>query len=254
MLYTFSRLKQFENLVHVVTSAHYEAIDHFNIADHVGPERQNAIRNRKMVCEKVGLNFSRLTTGQQVHKTNVAVVTDENLGAGRDGWASAIPETDALITNMNDVPLLVMSADCPLILIYDPASPALGTVHASWRCTFGGIIGKTVQLMTERFGSDPQNLYAGIGPGAGPCCYEIDDAFIQTISQRPELLPHVFDCIGKKHYNLFGAGKSELMRAGLPAAHIEVMGLCTICNEDFFSFRRQAKDAGRFALIASMKK
>jgi YfiH family protein len=262
MFYYFSQLGKFEDLAHVVTSAHHEPFENFNISDHTGPGKENALRNRKIVCETVGLNFERMTGGQQVHKTNVVCVRADDVGRGSAGWSTAIPETDALVTDLIDTPLMVQSADCPLILLYDPVGPAIGAIHASWRCTFGGIIGKTVRMMMERFGSNPEKLYAGIGPGAGPCCYEVDETFIQTISSRPELLPFVIDAEdsrdqkqnGKKHFDLFAAGKSELIRAGLPESQIEMMGLCTICNENFFSFRRQASAAGRFALIAAIRK
>jgi YfiH family protein len=266
MFYYFSQFRRFEKLVHVVTSAHHESTKYFNISDHTGEGAENALCNRKTVCDSVGLNLACLTTGQQVHKTNVFHVKPEDVGRGSDGWSTAIPETDALITNLIDTPLMVISADCPLILLYDSDRPAIGVIHASWRCTFGGIIGKTVRMMGECFGTNPARIYAGIGPGAGPCCYEIDDAFIQTISSRPELLPYVVeddtydDKNGKneknvrKHFDLFSAGRGELVRAGLPGSQIEVMGICTICNENFFSFRRQGAAAGRFALMAAIKK
>jgi len=266
MFYYFSQYRQFEKLVHVITSAHHEFTNHFNIADHTGEGAENALRNRKIVCDSVGLNFARLTTGQQVHKINVVQVKPDEVGRGSDGWSTAIPETDALITNLVDTPLMVISADCPLILLYDSEKDAIGVIHASWRCTFGGIIGKTVRMMEECFRTNPAMIYAGIGPGAGPCCYEIDDAFIQTISSRPELLPYVVEDVTngdkngknvknvKKHFDLFSAGRGELVRAGLPEAQIDVMGICTICNENFFSFRRQGTVVGRFALMAAIRK
>jgi hypothetical protein len=252
MLYTFSNLNRFDNLTHVITSARYENNENFNIADHVGPETQNALRNRKIVCDRLGFNFARLTAAQQVHNPGVTLITAENAGSGSDGWDSAIPETDALITSLTDTPLMVISADCPLILLYDRETPAIGVIHASWRCLFGGIIEKTVRLMTQHLSTSPQTLYAGIGPGAGPCCYEIDDHFIQTISARPELLPFVLKKGEQKFFDLFAAGRSELVHASLPVENIEVMGLCTICDENFFSYRRQGSAAGRFALIAAL--
>jgi YfiH family protein len=253
MVYQFSNLMRFDDLVHVITSARYDGRDDFNIADHVGPDRENAMGNRRLVCSRMGLNADRLTTGQQVHKTNVAVVTAENLSAGCDGWQSAIPETDALVTDLRDTPIMVISADCLLILLYDPVRKAIGVIHASWRTTFGGIIGKTVDLMRETYHTNPNDLIAGLGPAAGVCCYEVDEPFVETLSQRPELLPFVVQRADKRYFDLPNAGRSELIHSGVPADRIEMMNRCTICDTDFFSYRRQGTLAGRFGLIASLR-
>jgi YfiH family protein len=253
MIYQFSSLLRFDDLAQVVTSAHRGECDNFNIADHVGSNCENAINNRRLICNQVGLNCDRLTTGQQVHKTNVAVVTSQDVGKGSDSWKSAIPETDALVTNLRDTPIMVISADCLLILLYDPVRKAIGVIHASWRTTFGGIIGKTVELMRKTYQTSPNDLIVGIGPGAGACCYEVDDPFVKTISERPELLPFVVQRNDKRYFDLPHAGQSELISAGVSMDHIEMMNRCTICDTNFFSYRRQGKAAGRFGLIASLR-
>ncbi len=253
MLLHFKHLAKHPRLVHAVSSRQFDGMDGFNIADHVGQDAQNAIANRARLCTRLKLDLNRLTVGQQVHKANVVKVTSENVGRGSGGWKSGIADTDALITNLTATPIMVLSADCPLILVYDPVNNAIGTIHASWRCTFAGIIGRTIAAMVENFHSDPMHMIAGIGPGAGPCCYQIDEQFIKTIAERPELLPFIIHRVSGQYYDLWSAGQSELVRAGLPAENIEKMGICTICNEQFFSFRRQAAEAGRFGLIAAIQ-
>lgn len=252
MLLQFDRLKSCVGLTHAVTSRRFGGDGEFNLADHVGTGRERAIRNRQAACERLGLDVDRLTVAQQVHQVNVAVVTAENAGRGRAAWSDGIPATDAMVTDFVDTPLMVLSADCPLILLFDPARRTLGVIHASWRCTFGGIIPRTVKTLADAFHSRPGDLWAGIGPGAGPCCYEVDDPFIQTISTRPELLPFVEPREGRRFFNLWAAGRDELLRSGLAPDHIEAMGRCTICDDRFFSFRRQADRAGRFGLIAAI--
>jgi YfiH family protein len=253
MVYQFSSLLRFDDLAHVVTTAKYDGCDDFNIADHVGPNREKAIGNRRLICSRLGLNADRLTTGQQVHKTNVAVVTAENFGAGCDGWTSAIAETDALVTDLRDTPIMVISADCLLILLYDPMRKAIGVIHASWRTTFGGIIGKTVDLMRKTYRTNPNDLIVGLGPAAGVCCYEVDEPFVQTLSQRPELLPFVVGRTDKRYFDLPNAGRFELIQSGVSGDRIELMNRCTICDTNFFSYRRQGTLAGRFGLIASLR-
>ena len=253
MIYQFSSLLRFDDLVHVVTSARFDQYDDFNIADHVGLNCESAMRNRRLVCDSVEINCDRLTTGQQVHKTNVAVVTAQDVGRGSEGWGSAIPETDALVTNLGDTPIMVISADCLLVLLYDPVQRAIGGIHASWRTTFGVIIGKTVDTMRQNFRTEPGDLIVGMGPGAGVCCYEVDDPFVETISSRPEILPFVVRRNDTQYFDLPGDVRSELVRSGVQADRIEQMNRCTICDTNFFSYRRQGKSAGRFGLIASLR-
>ncbi len=252
MILHFKNLESCENLIHDVTTARFNDILNFNLADHVGLNADQAIEHRKLLCGHLGLDFNHLTVGQQVHRPNVAIVTEQNAGRGHSGWKSGIPETDALITNLPKTPLMVLSADCPLLLVFNPVQKALAVIHASWRCTFAGIIPKTIEQMIDNFGINPADCLAGIGPGAGPCCYQVDEKFIATIRSRPELLPHVIERDNQCFFDLWAAAKAELIRSGLNLDHIESMNKCTICDPSFFSFRRQADHAGRFALIAAI--
>ncbi len=252
MLLQFANLKSVPGLVHAVTTSRFNAITNFNLADHVGLETEKSIDHRKMLCRHLGIPFERLTVSQQVHQTNVARVTEKDVACGRDGWTSGIPATDAMVTNLVNTPLMVLSADCPLILVYDPKRKAMGVIHASWRCTFGGIIGRTIDAMAGNFGSCPQDMVAGIGPGAGPCCYEVDDKFVDTIRRRPELLEFVVCRGSTRHFDLWSAQKADLVRSGVNPESVEKMGRCSICDETFFSFRRQKDRAGRFGLVACL--
>jgi len=253
MVHQFAKLKTCPELIHTVTCARFDAIENFNLADHVGIGQNQAIQNRRTICDFLKIDFNRLTVAQQVHQVNVAVVTPQNAGQGHTGWKNGIPATDAMITNLPQTPLMVLSADCPLVLVYDKRQRALGLIHASWRCTFGGIVDRTIDAMATHFHSIPSELIAGIGPGAGPCCYKVDDPFVQTIQTRPELLDSVFKRGDQQYFNLWSAIKSELLRAGLTDDNIETMGKCTICDDTFFSFRRQGDKAGRFGLIAAIQ-
>ncbi|MFA5864053.1 MAG: peptidoglycan editing factor PgeF [Phycisphaerae bacterium] len=253
MLYQFNNLNAYPDLIHAVTTTRFNHITNFNLADHVGMESENAISHRRMLTGRLGLSFDRLTVARQVHENNVSTISSDNAGAGHAGWKTGIPQTDAMITDLADTPLMVLSADCPLILVYDPTVKSLGVIHASWRCTFSGIITRTVEAMAKTFNCRPENLSAGIGPGAGPCCYEVDEKFVQTIQVRPELMPFIIQRESQMYFDLWSAGRSELIRAGVLPDHIEQMNRCSICDEQFFSFRRQAGQAGRFGLVASIK-
>jgi hypothetical protein len=87
--------------------------------------------------------------------------------------------------------------------------------------------------MHERFGTDPRDIHAAIGPGIGECCYEVG----------PEVAAQ-FGKQGRAHIDLAEANRNQLREAGVE--HIYLADLCTMCNaEEFHSFRRDKEAAGR---------
>ncbi|HOX28079.1 MAG TPA: laccase domain-containing protein, partial [bacterium] len=76
-----------------------------------------AVSARRNICEALGLDFKRLTLGEQVHSVNVAVIKEENIGAGAENPETRIPETDALVTSEKNAPIAICTADCVPILL-----------------------------------------------------------------------------------------------------------------------------------------
>jgi len=253
MLMRFNILKQFDRLTHAVTGKGYRRIKTFNLADHVGPDRENAIGYRRLLCRSLQVPFEKLTVAQQVHQGGVAVVDTSNTGRGADGRASAILGCDGLITALVGVPLMVLSADCPLILIYGPTRNVLAVLHASWRALVDRIVPNAVGLFDEHFNCDRADLFAGISPAAGPCCYEVRDQFCEAIVTQTRFGRFIFRDGEKIRFDLRQACRSSLVESGLKPERIEITPYCTICDHRFFSYRRQGSETGRFALIAAIK-
>ena len=97
--------------------------------------------------------------------------------------------------------------------------------------------------LAEKFGVDPKNLVAAVGPHVGVCCYEVGEEVVEALGD-----PAVFESRPewqKPHLNLAEANRRQLMKAGIPEAQIEISSLCTRCRDDlFFSFRREGKRMG----------
>ena len=91
-----------------------------NLALHVGDNPQKVLRNRQKFAEAIGVKAERFTTCAQVHGSKVQVVSEHLIGSGALSFADTVPETDALITNLADVPLLSFYADCVPVLLSDP--------------------------------------------------------------------------------------------------------------------------------------
>jgi YfiH family protein len=230
-----------------------QPFESLNLGGHVGDRADAVAANRGKLSALTGLEAEALSFGAQVHGTRVEVVT-------RPGQSFA--DTDALITDRPDLPLVILVADCVVIGLVDPVNGAIGIAHAGWRGTLGDIAAGTVAAMQAHLGTVPSDVLAAIGPSIGPCCYqvgpEVTDAFYAT---HPDIAPDVlappdfasagsFEGVNddRSMLDLWAANRLLLERAGVPDGNIDVAGICTACNTDrFYSHRAEHGRTGRFA-------
>ena len=225
----------------------------FNLALHVGDDVEKVLRNRKAFAEAVGVHANCFTTCQQVHGSKVTLVTEELVGSGASDFANTIADTDALITNLPDVPLMLFYADCVPVLFADLESGAIGLAHAGWRGTVANIGVKTLTAMGEAFGTKPQNVLVGIGPSIGACCYEVDN-FVRDQAQGYEEF-FASKGGGKYQLDLWGMNARQLVQVGVPAENIMISGVCTNDNvELFYSYRAEQGKTGRMGVCLCARK
>lgn len=179
-------------------------------------------RTREEIGARLG---TRLVNARQVHGDTVVQV----------GSVTAETEADALITTTHGLAAAVLAADCLPIVVSAPGAAA--AVHAGWRGLDRGVITGAVQALRAHIGEVP--LRAAIGPGAGPCCYEVG----------PELHERFAGFSVGNNLDLKAIARAELQQAGVGEVHD--VGLCTICSDPdfFFSYRRDGAAAGRHAAI-----
>jgi polyphenol oxidase len=201
--------------------------------------------NRRTMARDLGLRDERIHYCVQAHATRIACID-------ADTPAGPLEDYDALVTAVRRAVLMTFSADCPLVLVFDPATPALGMVHSSWRCTTAFSTRNLILEMTRRFGSRPSDLWAGIGPSAGPQRYEVG----QDVYEAAAGLPERDTCFprrdGRMFFDLWRANRLQLLAAGLRDEQIETAGICTMSDERFFSFRRLGPGCGHFGLMAAL--
>ena len=203
-----------------------------NIGVHRGDEAENVTRNYEILAELLGIGMEDFVVTKQTHSDIVRPVDGSDRGYALVEGAS--PECDALVTNTPGVALVIYTADCTPILLWDPVTGAVGAAHAGWRGTAADIAGKTARAMEKAFGCDPGNIRAAIGPNIGPCCFETDadvpQAMVDALGEDAK------DCIrpsGDKYYvNLKELNARFLRRAGVQ--HIEISTDCTHCQPDRF--------------------
>ena len=224
-----------------------------NLALHVGDDVEKVLRNRRAFAEAIGVDANRFTTCQQVHGSKVVQVTKELVGSGAKDFANTIADTDALITNLPDVPLMLFYADCVPVLLADLETGAIGLAHAGWRGTVANIGAKTLAAMGEAFGTKPENVLAAIGPSIGACCYEVDDFVRDQASGYEKFFAPKGG--GKYQLDLWGMNAKQLQEAGVPAGNIATAGVCTNDNVELFcSYRAEQGKTGRMGVCLCAKK
>jgi polyphenol oxidase len=240
------RYAQFTHLRHAAGLMHAFCTRPANVAPRTGPGVAQRAAARRTMAADLGLVPERLHYCQQVHDTHIAVVD----GATHDAY---LRNCDGAVTQQPDLPLMTFSADCPLVLVVDPAQRVLGMVHASWRCTVACMTTHLIELMRTRFGCRPADLLAGVGPGAGPCCYEVREDVYEAAAVLTGRERFFQTRGGRLYFDLWSANQAQLREAGLSAGKIESAGVCTLCRNDvFYSFRREGKGCGHFGLMAAL--
>ncbi len=202
-----------------------------NIGMHRGDAAGNVAENFRILAGALGFAPEDLVLTHQVHSDIVRRVTRAD-AQGLDNHR--YPECDALITDDPGTALVIFTADCTPIVLYDPVTGAVGAAHAGWRGTALDIAGKTVRAMEAAFGCEPGNIRAAIGPNIAQCCFEtgreVPDAMEKAFGSavwawiRPE---------GDRYYvNLKEINAHGLRRSGVQK--IEISTQCTMCEDDRF--------------------
>jgi YfiH family protein len=173
----------------------------------------------------------------QVHGTDVREVTERPAG-GRflEPGAEPFPKSDGLVTSLRGRPMTLLTADCLPIAIAGRDGARLAVLHAGWRGLEGGI----AEAGAEAVGGP---AVAAVGPGAGPCCYEVGDEVAAPLRRR-----FGDDVVEGRMANLWLCAERALRAGGVE--EVAVAGECTICNgERYFSHRRDRGVTGRQGVV-----
>lgn len=255
----FKNLSQYPSVIHCVSTrlggVSLDAYASMNLGFQGSDDKKRVLENRQRLCTALGIKLDKLVLGSQVHKSNSAIVTQAEAGRGTLDRESALAETDALLTKETGLGLVTLSADCPLVLCYDPVKKVIGTIHASWRGISQGIIPRTVDKMKQQFKSEPGDIQVGVVPSIGPCCYEVKADFIKQMNDyHSSAKEFIQERNNKIYFDLWGMVRSDLIRAGLKPERIEVARICTSCQPDYFySYRRTGGNTGRFCALIYTK-
>lgn len=224
-----------------VSTGPYESL---NVGLYSGDDLSRVVANREILFQDAGVPLDWAVFARQVHGTAVAVVGVKERGAGARDPDGAIGAFDGMITGEAGVILTAMGADCPPVYFFDPVKRAVGIVHAGWRGVAGGVAGAAVRALAEQCGSRPEHLLAAVGPGIGPCCFEVGDDVADAFRQAG--LAGALRKEGDRwRADLTGALRHQLQALGLKPERVRAADECTRCRGDlFFSYRRQRGAVG----------
>jgi polyphenol oxidase len=210
-----------------VSEGRYESL---NLGRKSGDEVERVDENRRIACDAIGADVEELALNYQVHSTRVLKARPRSRGEHADG----------LWTDEPGLPILAMSADCLPIAIArtDGAEPAVCVLHGGWRGLLEGI----VEAGAGSLGGSV--LAAAIGPGIGPCCYEVGEEVAGPFRDR-----FGDDVARNGRLDLWTSAERALREAGIE--HVQRFDRCTACEpETFFSHRRDHGRTGRQGVIA----
>jgi purine-nucleoside/S-methyl-5'-thioadenosine phosphorylase / adenosine deaminase len=197
--------------------------------------------NRRRLAAALGLDPERVVFSLQVHGTRLidhSASSSESRGSFVRVYRTkeprnSVPEADGHVVRTAGLAALVFVADCLPVAFSGPGGLAL--VHAGWRGLGGGIVADATAAVKA--------TAAVIGPGIGPCCYEVGDEVLAAFAELGEGIA------AGRMLDLAEVARRQLARAGVE--EVRSAGVCTSCERRlFFSHRRDHGHTGRQAAIA----
>ena len=221
--------------------------DSLNVGGMIGDDIAHVRENRIRSFKALGRAPESIHDVWQVHSADV-VYADVPRPLDTE-----YQKADIMLTDNSQVTLFMRFADCTPILLYDPRKNAIGIVHAGWLGTVRAAAYMAVRSMQTRYGSNPVDILAAIGPAIGPDHYEIGEDVIAQVkdafgAEAESLLKAHGESV---HFDLWKANQVLLERAGVN--QIETAGICTACHpDDWYSHRGEKGKTGRFGVLFAM--
>lgn len=207
-----------------VSEGPYESL---NLGPWTDDDPQAVAANHDLLAVSTGLPRRDFAWGRQVHGIEVRALRELPDEAQRDEPA------DGQATRLRGVAATVFVADCLPVAL--STGDGVAMLHVGWRGLAGGILERGVATL-RGLGARGE-LAAAVGPGAGPCCYEAGEEVHAAIGHS-----------AGRNVDLKAAAAARLRAAGVPEVHDT--GICTICDERYFSHRRDHGVTGRQAGVA----
>jgi len=232
-----------------VSTGYYSSM---NLAYTNGDDEENVDDNYKIIAPVIGTDTGHIIRSHQTHTTNVQRVDESMILDDGERPPRPFLDTDGLVTDVPGIALATFYADCVPLYFVDPVKKAIGLSHSGWRGTAAGMALSTVNKMKTEFGSDPDDIYAAIGPSICKDHYEVSEAvahaFRNAFGDDIHSVLYPGKESGKYQLDLWEANRIMMIRSGIREDRIEVSGLCTYENPELlFSHRASMGKRGNMA-------
>lgn len=197
-------------------------------------EPERVVENRRRLCDAVAVDPGRATMAWQVHGDRVTRAKPTGIVSP----GAVFERCDGLWSDEPGQPMALLTADClPVALARTAGEPALAFLHVGWRGLLAGIVGAGAEALGGG------SLTAAIGPGIGPCCYEVGEEVAGPYRER-----FGAGVVANSRLDLWSATERALLAAGCES--VERTDLCTACSPElFFSHRRDRGRTGRQGIV-----
>lgn len=208
---------------------------------------EKLLATTKIAAIKKKLSIENLLFLRQVHsKEGVVVHKNEK------NYRSFVQEGDFIITNQAGLGVGIFSADCLPIIVYDAQSHVAGIAHAGWKGSVQHIVHCMITAMQKYFSINLYMLSIHFGPHARSCCYEVSHNFVQNIKINRFSEDSIRVKNNRYFFDLETYTYNQFYTLGIPDQSIIKNSNCTICNDSYYSFRRQGIQAGRQPSIITL--
>ncbi len=180
----------------------------------------------------------------QSHTTNIYVASDNDRGLGVTRMEPETPY-DGMITNVKNLMLLTVEADCTPVYILDPVNRAIGMVHSGWRGTVANITKIAIDKMKENYGTKIEDVIIHFGPAICGNCYEVGIELIDefkkllTCDEIHKVFRPIPDKAEKYLLDVTLSIKLGLLKNGVKEENITRDSICTYHDMIYHSWRRE---------------
>ncbi|HUX35872.1 MAG TPA: laccase domain-containing protein [Candidatus Paceibacterota bacterium] len=223
-------------------------------------EENSVIKNRENFLAGLGIDTSDcvITRARMSHNTDIETIDSSIKGRGTKFSASDAADVDAMITGEKNLFLVILTGDCIPLILYDPIKSVLALAHLSRINTPQNFTRKIIEKMESEYGAKPANILAGIGPFINKESYIFSAEELMKIVPDEKIFGGFISDLsdGTKSIDLVGYNIREIISAGIKKENIEISGIDTAKDKNFFSHCRSVRTGepeGRMATVAGIK-
>ena len=194
-------------------------------------------QSKENIFNSLNISEDKIAKCTQIHSNNVKYVS----------LAGNYENVDGLISNLaNNIFLQIVTADCIPVFMFDDSNGNIGLLHSGWKGTCKSIIKNGIDIFIHR-GSKVNNIKIMLGPSIKSCCYEIQKDVSALFNKEYVIISN-----NKQYLDMNAKIRDDLLMLGINKKNIFISNICTYEDEEFHSYRREGKDAGRIYSIIGL--